>query len=243
MSSGGIDWAYRMIAAHKLDGLGVAVVLHLGLRDHPNHRTVMGISRALNRDHSSVHRALKKLVGVLGILTYRHGHLVATETVHIVEGVPVSIAPVADGPWPEATTVAEDACGPRPRDAVASGYQSGGPKPPLRKEQEEKKAKPSVRRGFRADVGSASLACSDGVGGSAVCTRSASRADRSSDPAQTAGGLPVAALGWVVLAGLSRFQRSALVRPSGNVLVNGRYVFEGSPERLRVSKLLASQDA
>jgi len=65
----------------------------------------------------------------------------------------------------------------------------------------------------------------------------------SSDPAQTAGGLPVAALGWVVLSGLSRFQRSALVRPSGNVLVNGRYVFEGSPERLRVSKLLALQDA
>lgn len=54
MSSGGMDWAYRMIAAHKLDPLGLAVVMHLGWRDAPALRTDRGIARALSQHRSSV---------------------------------------------------------------------------------------------------------------------------------------------------------------------------------------------
>jgi len=111
------------------------------------------------------------------------------------------------------------------------------------KRERKKESAARARKAVRSSSASPSLACSDGVGGSAVCTGSVAPPRGSSDPVQMVNGLPVAALGWVVLSGLSRFQRSALVRPSGNVLVNGRYVCEGSSERLRLSKLLASQDA
>jgi len=143
MSSGGIDWAYRMIGQHKLDALGVAVVLHLGLRDVPNFRTDRGIARALNKDRASVRRATLRLEA-LGLIERRSGQWVACETVAIVEGRP-------DAPKPDAShSDGVGASGPRPCDREAAGGvrppgvgASGPPKrgreAPTRKEKDEKK--------------------------------------------------------------------------------------------------------
>ena len=57
MSSGGMDWAYRMLAAYDLDPLGAAIVLHLGWRDAPSQRTDRGIARSLSQHRSSVCKA------------------------------------------------------------------------------------------------------------------------------------------------------------------------------------------
>lgn len=147
MSSGGMDWAYRMIAAHKLDALGMAIVLHLGWRDAANFRTDRGIARALNKDRASVRRATEKLEA-LGVIARRSGQWVAGETVAIVEerpGAPKPDAEHADG--------GAGASGPRGRQAPAPGasgpLQRGREAPPMRKEKIEKaraKAKPSAQR-------------------------------------------------------------------------------------------------
>lgn len=79
-----MDWAYRMIAAHKLDPLGLAVVMHLGWRDAPAFRTDRGIARALHQHRSSVAKATAKLAA-MGIIERRSGLWVAVETVRIVE--------------------------------------------------------------------------------------------------------------------------------------------------------------
>lgn len=79
-----MDWAYRMIAAHKLDPLGLAVVMHLGWRDAPALRTDRGIARALSQHRSSVAKATAKLAK-MGIIERRSGVWVSVETVRIVE--------------------------------------------------------------------------------------------------------------------------------------------------------------
>lgn len=84
MSSGGMDWAYRMIGQHGLDPLGVAVVLHLGWRDAANQRTDRGIASALGQHRSSICKATAKLAA-LGLIVRRSGQWVAAETVAIVE--------------------------------------------------------------------------------------------------------------------------------------------------------------
>lgn len=84
MSSGGMDWAYRMIAAHSLDPLGLAVVLHLGWRDVAAQRTDRGIARALRQHATSIAKATAKLAA-LGIIARRSGLWVACETIAIVE--------------------------------------------------------------------------------------------------------------------------------------------------------------
>lgn len=84
MSSGGMDWAYRMIAAHALDGMEIAVVMHLGWRDHPDFRTDRAIARALHKDRKNVARVTAKLQA-RGVIVRRSGQWVAYETVAIVE--------------------------------------------------------------------------------------------------------------------------------------------------------------
>lgn len=82
-----MDWAYRMIAAHSLDPLGMAVVLHLGWRDAANQRTDRGIAAALHQHRSSIQKATAKLAA-LGVIVRRSGQWVAAETVAIVEERP-----------------------------------------------------------------------------------------------------------------------------------------------------------
>jgi len=84
MSSGGMDWAYRMIAAHTFDGMEIAVVLHLGWRDHPDFRSDRGIARALQKDRKNIARVTAKLAE-RGVIVRRSGQWVACETVAIVE--------------------------------------------------------------------------------------------------------------------------------------------------------------
>lgn len=84
MSSGGMDWAYRMIAAHTFDGMEIAVVLHLGWRDHPDFRSDRGIARALQKDRKNISRVTAKLAE-RGVIVRRSGQWVACETVAIVE--------------------------------------------------------------------------------------------------------------------------------------------------------------
>jgi len=140
MSSGGMDWAYRMISAHKLDALGVAIVLHLGWRDAPDFRTDRGIARALCKDRASVRRATLKLEA-LGLLVRRSGQWVAAETVAIVEQSPVAPRPSASasdpsdmrGRGPQASG------GLKPPGVGASSLRKRGPQAsPMRKRKEEK---------------------------------------------------------------------------------------------------------
>ena len=96
MASGGMDWAYRMIAAHKLDALAGMIVLHLGWRDHPRYRTDRAIARELHRSRAAVQAATAKLVA-LGIIQRDGKGLswVACETVAIVRGDASAIEPDA----------------------------------------------------------------------------------------------------------------------------------------------------
>lgn len=87
MSASGIDWSYRMIRTHDLDPLGLAVVLHLGVKDHPNVRTDRGIARALNLERKSVQRVTAKLVA-LGLICRRSGQWVSVEAAKIFDEVP-----------------------------------------------------------------------------------------------------------------------------------------------------------
>lgn len=83
MSSGGMEWAYRVVQANALDPLAKLVVLHLGWRDHPNQRTDKGISRALGLHRTSVRRVTAALAEN-GLIARRSGQWVACETIAIV---------------------------------------------------------------------------------------------------------------------------------------------------------------
>ena len=152
MSSGGIEWAYRMIGRHKLDALGVAVVLHLGLRDVPNFRTDRGIARALNKDRASVRRATQRLEE-LGLIARRSGQWVAFETVAIVEekpGAPKPDPSHSDGVGASGLPPrhCEKGGGLRPPGVGASGLRKRGPQASTRKETDEKKGPPAVSLDF-----------------------------------------------------------------------------------------------
>lgn len=121
MSSGGMDWAYRMIAAHNLDPLGVAIVLHLGWRDAVEFRTDRGIAAALGQHRSSVQKATAKL-DALGIICRRSGHWVSAETVAIVEETADAKRPaVADDPLSSGGRTA------KPRQVASGKFGGGGP--------------------------------------------------------------------------------------------------------------------
>lgn len=143
MSSGGIDWAYRMIAAHPLDALGVAVVLHLGLRDAANLRTDRGIADALSRSRSAVQKATAKLAQ-LGVIERRSGQWVACETIAIVEQAP-------NAPRPSRASSDDRVALPEGRPAEGAG--DGPPRGPQKAlpegrpsmKYEIKKARPGAR--------------------------------------------------------------------------------------------------
>ena len=84
MSSGGMDWAYRMISLHGLDISEIAVILHLGWRDHPDLRTDRGIARALGLQRRTVQRVTLRLQA-RGCIDRRAEQWVAVETIRIVE--------------------------------------------------------------------------------------------------------------------------------------------------------------
>lgn len=141
-----MDWAYRIMASNKLDGLGVAIVLHLGWRDAASQRTDKGIARALGQHRGSVQKATAKLAAA-GIIARRSGQWVAVETIRIVEEAADAKRPDAastdGGPTEEAPPVLAQNRGPteearggllrRPQRAYC-----GGPK---RKENLEKDAR------------------------------------------------------------------------------------------------------
>lgn len=137
MSSGGMDWAYRMIAAHDLDPLGVAVVLHLGWRDAPNFRTDSGIARSLRQHRSSIRLATSKLEAA-GVICRRSGQWVAVETVEIVTQSPKARRPDpahSDDGWP-VSGHGQSVATLRP----VSGQRSGQSVATMRKENKEKGA-------------------------------------------------------------------------------------------------------
>lgn len=179
MSSGGMDWAYRMIAAHNLDPLGVAIVLHLGWRDAVDFRTDRGIAAALGQHRSSVQKATAKL-DALGIICRRSGHWVSAETVAIVEETADARRPaVADDPLSSGgrtaklREVSSDKFGRRgPLSRPAHSVGRGGPlsRPqvahsvgPKRKENIEKGARGVSRADFPADPSSLSAFVRDGL--------------------------------------------------------------------------------
>ena len=142
MASGGMDWAYRMIAAHKLDALAGMIVLHLGWRDHPRYRTDRAIARELHRSRAAVQAATAKLVA-LGIIQRDGKGLswVACETVAIVRGDASAIEPDAavrdDRPRtaPREGRPRERAGG-WPRERAANGPERG----PHREREERERA-------------------------------------------------------------------------------------------------------
>jgi len=138
MSSGGMDWAYRMIAAHNLDPLGVAVVLHLGWRDAANQRTDSGIARALAQHRSSIRLATSKLEAA-GLICRRSGQWVAVETVQIVTDSSEARRPDAassDRDRP-VSGHGQSLASPRP----VSGHRNGQSVATMRKEKLDKGAK------------------------------------------------------------------------------------------------------
>lgn len=184
MSSGGMDWAYRMIASRKLDALGVAIVLHLGWRDNVNFRTDRAIARALGRSRAAVQAATAKLVVARVIERCPKGLVwLACETVALVRGD-------ADGPEPDrdcldaspAPTEGRPRDGAGPEVGPGGGPDRGPQKAPTeghKRKRKEDKEPPASFSYVSMGRASPSLACSDGVGGSAVCTGSVSGADRS----------------------------------------------------------------
>lgn len=138
MSSGGMDWAYRMVAAHNLDPLGVAIVLHLGWRDHPDQRTDSGIARALGQHRFSIQKATAKLAA-LGVLVRRSGQWVSGETVAIVEQAPGARRPASSSADRRAP---EGAAAPLPTELAGpcqlSGQATANSVGTKRKENKEK---------------------------------------------------------------------------------------------------------
>jgi len=167
MSSGGMDWAYRMIAKHKLDPLRLAVVMHLGWRDVAPLRTDRGIARALGQHRSSVAKATAKLVA-MGIIERRSGLWVAVETIRIVEESGAKNAPVGvdHSVGHQAKKQGDHSVG---RGGPLSGPQKDHPVGHKRKEKYEKGSKqgfvavsrsafPDDRRQRSAKIGSADIA-------------------------------------------------------------------------------------
>jgi hypothetical protein len=128
-----MEWAYRMIAQHSPDGLGCAIILHLGWRDHPDFRTDRGIARALGKDRTSIKRATAKLVA-LGVIERRAGQWVACETVAICEET--AAAPRPSAAVSDTGRGRQAPGGVRPPPPGASGPRKRGPQaPPKRKEK------------------------------------------------------------------------------------------------------------
>lgn len=92
MSSGGMEWAYRILQEHDLDPLAKLVVLHLGWRDHPNQRTDKGIARALGLHRTSVRRVTASLAEK-EVIARRAAQWVACETIAVVEQKPEAPRP------------------------------------------------------------------------------------------------------------------------------------------------------
>lgn len=199
MSSGGMDWAYRMVALHALDPLGGMIVLHLGWRDHPDFRTDRGIARALRQHRKSVQLATAKLAA-LGIIARRSGQWVAVETVRIVEGSPDAVRPGPASSDDEAAGVVTSPSSPR-RSQFAGGGVVSSPGVAKSVRHYEKREKEKVR------------------GPSFAPSRSAQRPRL---PHESGGD--VAALA----ASLSAFQRAQLFAGSSFQL-NGDVVPDGSP--------------
>lgn len=136
MSSGGMDWAYRMLAQHHLDPLGAVVVLHLGWRDAPNQRTDTGIARATGQHRSAIRKATAKLAA-LGVIARRSGQWVAVETIRVVEEAPNAPRPDRDSSDPEARPLrsrGHSVASPRP----LSGHAIGHSVATMRKENKKK---------------------------------------------------------------------------------------------------------
>lgn len=157
MSGGGMDWAYRTIAAHgaALDGLGVAIILHLGWREHPNHRTDRGIAAALGRQRISVRKATLKLAA-MGIIERRSHQWVSCETIAIVEQRPGAPLPDPDFRDDEAGSSGahQPEKGRAPEEPVGGllrSPQKGSSGAHKRKETIEKEGPPSVVVSFPAD--------------------------------------------------------------------------------------------
>lgn len=206
MASGGMDWAYRMIAAGGLDPLGVAIVLHLGWRDAANQRTDRGIAAALGQHRSSVQKATAKLCEA-GVIVRRSGQWVAAETVAIVEERP-------DARRPDATV----------RDGVAHSvgrttqWAGGGPlSGPQVAHSVGPKRKENIEKGARVEK-------------SRVAGRSAVQRDAAKRPAT--GEARIAengASGRGALEGLTAFQLER-IRMGRSVVLAGQTVREGSAE-------------
>ena len=136
-----MDWAYRMIAAHNLDPLGVAVVLHLGWRDAANQRTDSGIARALGQHRSSIRLATSKLEAA-GLICRRSGQWIAVETVEIVTNSPKARRPDAassDADRP-VSGHGHSVASSRP----VSGRPNGQPVATMRKEKSDKGRKAPI---------------------------------------------------------------------------------------------------
>lgn len=148
MASGGMDWAYRMLAHHRLDALGAAVILHLGWRDHPRFRTDRAIAGALGFDRSSVRRATAKLEQMGLIQRAPIGCWIACEVVQIVLGE--AGPPGIDEP--DLVVVKAGAVSPRGLQAPggAKPPARGGVKPPL---EGASSPRPSLRIEKRENAG------------------------------------------------------------------------------------------
>ena len=134
MSSGGMEWAYRMVQQNRVDALGALIVFHLGWRDAPNCRTDRGIARALNRDRTTIKKATARLAQ-MGIIERRSNQWVACETVAIIEQRP-------DARVPDEYTGrgSEAPGGQRPPGEGARDPRKRGPEtPPKRKEKKRER--------------------------------------------------------------------------------------------------------
>lgn len=145
-----MEWAYRTIAAHgaALDGLGVAIILHLGWREHPNQRTDRGIAAALGRQRISVRKATAKLAA-MGIIARRSHQWVSCETIAIVEERPGAPLPDADfrddAKGSLGARHAENGRAPQePRGGLLRSPEKGSSGAHKRKETLEKEGPPSV---------------------------------------------------------------------------------------------------
>lgn len=212
MSSGGMEWAYRMIAAHKLDPLGLGVVMHLGWRDAPNQRTDSGIARTLGQHRSAIRKATAKLAEA-GVIERRSGQWVACETVAIVEER-------ANAPRPDAHS-ADEKPAKQGGHSVArhrplSGHQNGHSVATKRKENLRKGAREDLRPCESAKPAAKAPPCA--------------AAPRATRPAR----VPVA------VADLTNVQQK-LIREDKSFLIDPTTMIKpGSPEMLRLRAELRS---
>lgn len=156
MSSGGMEWAYRIVQANALDPLAKLVVLHLGWRDHANQRTDKGIARALGLHRTSVRRVTASLAEK-GVIARRSGQWVACETISIVDQK-------SDAPRPDKASADKGAhevppCKGGAHEVPPEGHmrcpQQGTSGAPKRKEKIDKargRAAPAKRKPGRSSV-------------------------------------------------------------------------------------------